>query len=289
MLKEKFSFAKEHRLRTIFHIVNYAFMMVLLVSVLVPILKIVSDSFDKVTTYGLTFFPKRPSLDAYITIFSKETLYTPFLISIFTTVSGTAMGLTLTTLGAYVLAKRDLVGRGFLSMFVFITMIFSGGLIPTFLVVKSIHLTNTLWAVLLPTAVNVYFMILMRNFFERIPKALFESAEMDGASPMRVFVSIVLPLSKAGLAAIGLFYMVQYWNAFFDYIMYISNTDLFNFQIKLRELILNDQNLSDQTIVGYGNMVENAAVIVTIFPFLVIYPFVQQHFMAGVTLGAIKE
>jgi putative aldouronate transport system permease protein len=228
-------------------------------------------------------------LAAYITIATTEALRRPFLISIITTVSGTTLGLTLTTLGAYVLAKRDLIGRDFLAMFVFITMIFRGGLVPTFLVIKGLHLTNTLFAVILPTAINVVFMILMRNFFEQIPKSLLESAEMDGASPMKVFVSIVLPLSKAGLAAIGLFYFVQYWNAFFEYIMYITDTDLFNFQIKLRELILSEQSLTDIDTTGYDNMVRNAAVIVAMLPFLFIYPFAQRYFITGITLGAVKE
>jgi putative aldouronate transport system permease protein len=264
-------------------------MIFLLVAMLIPLLKVVSDSFDRTTTYGLNFFPKSPSAAAYITIATKEALYRPFLISVITTFSGTAIGLTLTTLGAYVLSKRDLVGRDFLAMFVFITMIFRGGIVPTFLVVKGLHLTNTLWSVLLPTAVQVVFMVLMRNFFEQIPKSLLESAEIDGASPMKVFITIVLPLSKAGLAAIGLFYFVQYWNSFFEYILYISDTSLFNFQIKLRELILSEQNLDDVVVSGYGHMVRNAAVIVAMLPFLFIYPFAQRYFITGITLGAVKE
>jgi putative aldouronate transport system permease protein len=289
MMKEKFSFEEQYRARTIFRICNMTLMILLLLVMLVPLLKVVSDSLDKSTTYGLTFYPKNFSLAAYHTIFTRESFYRPFMISVFTTVTGTLIGLTLTTLGAYVLSKRDLVGRDFLAMFVFITMIFRGGIVPTFLVVKSLHMTNTLFAVLLPTAVNVVFMILMRNFFDQIPKSLLESAEMDGASAMRTFLGIVLPLSKAGLAAIGLFYIVQYWNSFFDYVIYISNTDLFNFQLKLRELVLNQQVLNDPSVVGYGDMVNNAAVIVAILPFLFIYPFAQRYFITGVTLGAVKE
>jgi putative aldouronate transport system permease protein len=264
-------------------------MALIIIAMLVPLLKVFSDSFDKVTTYGLNFFPNKPSLIAYKTIFTKEAFYRPFLVSIFTTITGTFIGLTLTTLGAYVLSKRDLVGRELLAMFVFITMIFWGGLIPTFIVVKNLHLTNTLFAVLLPPAIQVVFMVLMRNFFEQIPKSLYEAAEIDGASPMQIFLFVVLPLSKAGLAAIGLFYVVQYWNSFFDYIMYISDPKLFNFQLKLRELILSQQALDDLSIAGYDNMVKNAAVIVAMIPFLFIYPFAQRYFITGVTLGSIKE
>ena len=289
MMKEKFSFEPQYRARTIFNICNTTFMVLLMVVMLVPLIKVLSDSLDRSTTYGLTFFPKNFSLVAYYTIFTKEAFFRPFLISVLTTTTGTLLGLTLTTLGAYVLSKRDLVGRDFLAMFVFITMIFRGGIVPTFLVIKQLHLLNTLFAVVLPTAVNVVYMVLMRNFFEQIPKSLLESAEMDGASPMKTFLRIVLPLSKAGLAAIGLFYIVQYWNQFFAYVIYITDTRLFNFQLKLRELVLLQQTLNDPAVVGYGDMVNNAAVIVAILPFLFIYPFAQKYFITGVTLGAVKE
>ena len=132
-------------------------------------------------------------------------------------------------------------------------------------------------------------MILLRNFFEQIPLSLYESAEMDGASPMRMFLQIALPLSKAGLAAIGLFYAVQYWNSFFEYVMYISNPKLYNFQMKVRELILLGQYLEDVGSLGHAEMIKNAAVITVMLPFLFVYPFVQRYFATGVTLGAIKE
>lgn len=288
-MKEKITFRKGYRARSIFHIFNVTLLVSVMVVMLVPMLKVVSDSLDRSTVYGLSLWPKHFSLLAYKIIFSKEPLYRPFLISLYVMFTGTFIGLTITTLGAYVLNKRDLIGRNFLSKLVFITMIFNGGLVPTFLVLKALHLTNHLWAVLLPLSVNVYNMVLMRNFFEQIPMSLFESAEMDGASPTKVFTSIVLPLSKAGLAAIGLFFAVLYWNEFFSFIMYITDTKLFNFQIKLREMILNEQNLNDQAIVGYGDMVKNAAVIVAMIPFLFMYPFAQRYFITGVTLGAVKE
>ena len=181
------------------------------------------------------------------------------------------------------------MGRNFLAMFVFITMIFKGGIVPLFFVVKTIGLTNNLLAVILPTAINVFYMILMRNFFEQIPASMSESAEIDGASPIKVFIQIILPLSKAGLAAIGLFYAVQYWNSFFEYVMYISNYDLWNFQMKLREMILLDQNLTDPGIMGYAETVKSASVIIAMLPFIFLYPFAQRYFITGVTLGAVKE
>jgi putative aldouronate transport system permease protein len=264
-------------------------MIVMMLMMFIPLLKVLSDSFDRTTIYGINLFPKNPSIEAYKTIFTNKNLYRPLLISILTTVSGTALGLAITTLGAYVLIQRKLIGRNLFSKFIFITMIFNGGLVPTFLVLKGLGLINTLWAVLLLPSVNVFNMVLMRNFFEQIPISIFESAEMDGCPPPRVFAQIVLPLSTAAIAAISLFFAVQYWNEFFNYVMYISDTGMYNFQIKLRELILSEQTINDPAVLGYGVMVKSAAVIVAIIPFMVIYPFCQRYFMVGVTMGAAKE
>jgi len=288
-VREVFSFRNGHAGRSVFRICNVFFMFFLLVLMLVPLAKVISDSFDRSTIYGLNFWPKNPSIEAYKSIFTNPNLRQPLLVSIVTTVCGTALGLTMATLGAYVLRQKKLVGRGFFAKFIFVTMVFNGGLVPTFLVLKGLHMTNTLWAVLLPPSVNVFNMILMRSFFEQIPESLFESAEIDGATPPQVFWSIVLPLSTAALASIGLFFAVEYWNEFFRYVMYISKTDYYNFQIKLRDLILSEQNINDPAIIGFANMVKNAGVVVAMLPFFVIYPFAQRYFIAGVTMGSVKE
>ncbi|HRY53715.1 MAG TPA: carbohydrate ABC transporter permease [Spirochaetia bacterium] len=288
-MREVFSLRNGHAGRSIFRICNVFFMFLLLVLMLVPLAKVISDSFDRSTIYGLNFWPKNPSIEAYKSIFTNPNLRQPLLVSIVTTVCGTALGLTMATLGAYVLRQKKLVGRGFFAKFIFVTMVFNGGLVPTFLVLKGLHMTNTLWAVLLPPSVNVFNMILMRSFFEQIPESLFESAEIDGATPPQVFWSIVLPLSTAALASIGLFFAVEYWNEFFRYVMYISKTDYYNFQIKLRDLILSEQNINDPAIIGFANMVKNAGVVVAMLPFFVIYPFAQRYFIAGVTMGSVKE
>jgi len=288
-MKEKFSFKPGYRGRTVFRILNGIFMVLVVISTLIPLIKILADSFDRTTTYGINLWPKNPSIIAYKTIFSAEALYRPLLISFFTTITGTFLGLLFSTLGAYVLIQNDLVGRNFLAFFIFFTMIFSGGLVPTYLVVKNLGMTNTLWAVILPPSFNVYNMFLMKNFFEQIPESLFESADIDGASPMLVFIKIVLPLSLPALSSIGLFFGVQYWNDFFNYVIYITNTDLYNFQLKLRELILSEQTLTDPSIVGFGNSVRNAAIIVAMIPPMIIYPFCQRFFITGITMGAVKE
>ncbi len=289
MMSEKMSFKAGYRSRTVFRLCNGVFMALIVLVVMIPLLKVLSDSLDKTTRYGINLWPQHFSIDAYKTIFTNKNLYTPFLISVLTTVVGTVLGLLITTFGAYVLNQPTLIGRKFFSKFIFITMIFNGGLVPTFLVLKGLGLTNTLGAVLLPASVNVFNMVLMRNFFSQIPNSLFESAEIDGCSPIRIFGQIVLPLSLPALASIGLFFAVQFWNEYFNYVMYITDTNLYNFQVKLRELVLNDQNMMDPSVVGFGNMVKNAAVIVAMLPFLFVYPFAQRYFISGVTLGAVKE
>ena len=195
---------------------------------IIPIYKVLIDSLDLRTAYGMKLIPEEFGLEGYISVFTNPTLYRPFLVSCFTTVAGTFAGLAISTLGAYVLIQWKMPGRNFFANMLLFTMIFNGGMIPTYLVMKNLHLTNTLWVVILLPAINVYNMVLMRNFFEGIPTSLFESAEIDGCSPMRIFFGIVLPLSKAALTAIGLMFAVSYWNDYTNYKLYITNENLYN-------------------------------------------------------------
>lgn len=255
---------------------------------LIPIYKVLIDSLDLKTAYGMRLLPEQFGLAGYQSVFTNPTLFRPFLISCITTVAGTFAGLAISTLGAYVLIQWDMPGRGLFANILLFTMIFNGGMIPTYLVMKSLGLTNTLWSVILLPAINVYNLVLMRNFFEGIPASLFESAEMDGCSPMGIFFKIVLPLSKAALTAIGLMFAVSYWNDYTNYKLYITNENLYNFQMKLRSLIMGSD--LPQAIGGATeNTVKNAAVIVAILPFMIIYPFCQKYFIQGVNVGAIKE
>ena len=191
----------------------------------IPIYKVLIDSLDLKTAYGMRLLPETFGLAGYKSVITNPTLYRPFLISCFTTVTGTILGLILSTLGAYVLIQWKMPGRTLAANLLLFTMIFSGGMIPTYLVMKNLHLTNTLWSVILLPAINIYNLVLMRNFFEGIPVSLFESAEIDGCSPIKTFFSIVLPLSKAALASIGLMFAVGYWNDYTNYKLYITNAN----------------------------------------------------------------
>lgn len=255
---------------------------------IIPIYKVLIDSFDLKTAYGMKLFPEKFGMAGYVSVFTNPTLYKPFLVSCFTTVVGTFTGLAIATLGAYVLIQWKMPGRTLFANIMLFTMIFNGGMIPTYLIMKSLHMTNTLFVVILLPAINVYNMVLMRNFFEGIPASLFESAEIDGCSPMGIFFKIVLPLSKAALTAIGLMYAVSYWNDYTNYKLYITNENLYNFQMKLRSVILGS-DLPHAIGGATENTVKNAAVIVAILPFMIIYPFCQKYFIQGVNIGAVKE
>jgi len=286
-MKERLSFKRRYLPRTLFHLCNFIFFGLVLIAMLVPIYKVVVDSVEGAAKYGMNFWPSQPTLQAYKLILSSKSLYWPFVISCFTTIVGTFFGLLICTTAAYVLIHRELPGQKFLSYALLFTMIFSGGLIPTYLTMRSLKLVNTLWVVLLPGAVSVYNIMLMRNFFEAIPASLFESAELDGCTPMATFVRIVLPLSIPALASIGLFYAVSFWNEYLQYVIYITNTNLFNFQVKLRELIIDSTDIAGGQ--SYTKAVQNAVIVVATVPFMLVYPFIQRYFVTGITMGAVKE
>ncbi len=272
----------------VFPIVNGIIFIILSLIIIIPMWKVLVDSLDLRTAYGMKLWPEQFGWDGYISVFRNPTLFHPLVISFITTIAGTAIALTLSTLGAYVLIQWDMPGRNFFANMLLFTMIFNGGMIPTYLVLKSLHLTNTIWVVILFPALNVYNLVLMRNFFEGIPTSLFESATLDGCSPMQTFVRIVLPMSKAALASIGLMFAVTYWNDYTHYKLYITDSSLYNFQMKLRSVIMGS-DLPQANGSATENTVKNAAIIVAIIPFMILYPFLQKYFVKGVNIGAVKE
>jgi len=272
----------------VFHIINGLFFLVFCFLILLPLWKVLVDSFDLTTGYGMKLFPEKFGIAGYTSVFTNKSLYIPLINSVITTVSGTMIGLLLSTLGAYVLIQEDMPGRNMLAFVLLFTMIFNGGMIPTYIVLRKLGLTNTLWSVILLPAINVYNLVLMRNFFEGIPKSLFESATLDGCTPMQTFIRIVLPLSKAALASIGLLFAVAYWNDYTNYKLYITKETLYNFQMKLRSIMMGS-DLPQANNGAVENTVQNAAVIVAIIPFMILYPILQRYFVTGINMGAVKE
>ena len=289
MAKEKEIRTKKPSERTtMFDIVNYIVFILIGLIILVPIWKVIVDSLNKVGVYQFQIWPSQFTLDGYRTIIETSALYRPFINSVITTLAGTLLGLVLSTLGGYVLVQFEMPGREFFAYFLLFTMIFSGGMIPEYLVMKQLHLVNNLWILVIKHGMNVYNLVLMRNFFEGIPASLFEAARIDGCSPMRIFFTIVLPLSKAALASIGLMFAVTVWNDYSTVKIYITDPDQTNFQYKLRNMIMD----GDTPTTSYGvsqNTLFNAGIISAILPFMVLYPFLQKYFVKGVNIGAVKE
>jgi putative aldouronate transport system permease protein len=279
---------KDHPKIRLFNVINGIIFILISIIMLIPIYKVLVDSFDLSSAYGMRLWPKQFGLAGYESVLSNPTLYRPLLISVGTTLAGTFLGLALSTLGAYVLIQWDMPGRTFFANFLLFTMIFNGGMIPTYLVMKNLGLTNNLLGVVLLPAINIYNLVLMRNFFEGIPQSLFEAATLDGCTPMATFIKVVLPLSKAALASIGLMFAVAYWNDYTNYKLYITDSTLYNFQMKLRSIIMGS-DLPQANGGATENTVKNAAIIVIIIPFMIVYPFLQKYFVKGVNIGAVKE
>lgn len=271
----------------LFNVINGILFILISIIMLIPIYKVLVDSFDLSSAYGMRLWPKQFGLAGYASVLSNPTLYRPLLISVGTTLVGTFLGLALSTLGAYVLIQWDMPGRTFFANFLLFTMIFNGGMIPTYLVMKNLGLTNNLLGVVLLPAINIYNLVLMRNFFEGIPQSLFEAATLDGCTPMATFIKVVLPLSKAALASIGLMFAVAYWNDYTNYKLYITDSNLYNFQMKLRSIMMGS-DLPQANGGATENTVKSAAIIIAILPFMVLYPFLQKYFVKGVNVGAVK-
>ena len=271
----------------LFNVINGILFILISIIMLIPIYKVLVDSFDLSSAYGMRLWPKQFGLAGYASVLSNPTLYRPLLISVGTTLVGTFLGLALSTLGAYVLIQWDMPGRTFFANFLLFTMIFNGGMIPTYLVMKNLGLTNNLLGDVLLPAINIYNLVLMRNFFEGIPQSLFEAATLDGCTPMATFIKVVLPLSKAALASIGLMFAVAYWNDYTNYKLYITDSSLYNFQMKLRSIMMGS-DLPQANGGATENTVKSAAIIIAILPFMILYPFLQKYFVKGVNVGAVK-
>lgn len=272
----------------VFDVVNYIVFILIGLIILIPIWKVVSDSFNAVGVYKFQLWPNKFTLDGYKVIITTSKLYRPFINSVITTLVGTLLGLVMSTLGGYVLSQYEMPGRNIMAYFLLFTMIFSGGMIPEYLVMKQLHLVNSMWVLVVKHGLNVYNLVLMRNFFEGIPASLFEAAKIDGCSPMGIFFKIVLPLSKAALASIGLMFAVGVWNDYSTVQIYITNRDQVNFQYILRVMVMDGDTPVTQYSVSQSTLYY-AAIVCAILPFMALYPFLQKYFVKGVNIGAVKE
>ena len=281
--------------------VNYVLLCLLTIAVLYPLIYIVSCSFssgDALMAGRVKLLPVEFTLLSYKTVFEYESIWTGYLNSIIYTVVGTVISIVLTILAAYPLSRDDFRGGNILMKLFLFTMLFSGGLVPTYLLVRNLGLVDTMWAVVLPTAVNAYNMIVARTFFRQtIPKDLQEAAELDGCSDFKFFTKIVIPLSTPIIAVLCLWVAIGLWNGYFNPLIYINSEDKYPLQLILRRILLMAQvdfgNSSVDPRVVMENqylsqMLRYGTIIISSLPLMLIYPFVQKYFVKGVMIGAVK-
>lgn len=248
-------------------------------------------------TSGIQLLPNQFTLDAYKLLIGYEQIWTGYRNTIIRCIVGTALGVLLTALTAYPLSKNKLPFHNFFTNFIMFTMMFSGGMIPTYLLVKDLHLLNSLWALILPSMLGAYNIFIVRNFFRSIPASLEEAARIDGASWLFIWWKIILPLAKPVLATITLWILVGHWNAWFDATIYITDPQKTVMQVVLRKISIENSSADMNAIMvrmqkGAGAVtskaVEMAMVVVTILPMLVVYPFLQKYFVKGIMVGSVK-
>ena len=275
---------------------NYLILTIITFCCLYPFLNVIAYSFsgyNAVLSGKVTFYPIDFTLDAYKEILKRSQIWLAMRTTVIVTIMGTALSLLLTVCAAYALSRDYLPGRKLFTGFILFTMYFGGGMIPTFLVVKQVGLYDSIGALFIPQAVNVFNFIVMRTFFRELPRELEEAARIDGASDIQTLIKIILPLSLPIIATIGLFYAVGYWNGYFDALLYIQNPDKYTLQLRLRSLLFGDELNNSANLEGVGTQVmtqslKMATVAVSTIPILIVYPWLQKYFVKGVMVGSVK-
>jgi len=284
----------------VFDIINFFLVAIILLLVVYPLYFIVIASFsdpNMIYEGKVWLLPKELTLEGYERIFRDSKIWLGYKNSIIYTLVGTFVNVSFTLMAAYALSRKDLYGRNVIMFLFLMTMFFSGGLIPTYLVVKNLGLLNTMWALILPKAVAVWNVIVAKTFFESsIPGELLEAAKIDGCSDAKFFWKIVLPLSKPIVAVMVLFYAVGHWNSYFDALIYLNNENLYPLQLILRNILIQNQAstmmISDLDSLAakqrVSELIKYGVIIVASIPLLIVYPFVQKYFVKGVMIGGIK-
>ncbi|CAH1208054.1 L-arabinose transport system permease protein AraQ [Paenibacillus auburnensis] len=283
----------------VFDIINYLFLGCFTLMILYPLYFIVIASIsdpNKIYSGDVWLLPQSITFDGYKRIFSDSSIWNGYKNSILYAVLNGIVSTTLVIMAAYPLSRKDFYGRNVIMTFFIITMFFNGGIIPTYLVVKDLHLMNSMWAVILPGAMDAFLIIIAKTFFEELPEELREAAAIDGARNLRYLWSVVLPLSKPIIAVLVLFAVVRQWNGFFDALIYLSDGEKFPLQLVLRNILIQSQP-SGNMLMDIDNMlakqrvtelIKFGVIIVSAVPLLALYPFLQRYFVKGVMVGSVK-
>lgn len=264
---------------------------------LIPVLNVISMSFsgtDAILRNDVGIWPVDFTLTGYQQVFSSNRITTGFRNSFIVIILNTPLALLMTSMAAYPLAFGNFKGKKAYSVMILITLWFNAGLIPNFMVIKHLGMLDTLWSLVIPSALGAYNIIILRNFFESIPISLVESARIDGAHDFKILFRIIVPLSKPVIATIALWVIVARWNEFFAPIMYLKNASKYTLQVVLRDIILSSETNEFNQAAKEGTMaipqqLRNAAIVVSMVPMLVLYPFLQKYFVSGIMLGSVKE
>ena len=279
--------------------VGYFALGLFVLAIIIPLVYVVAASFmdpNVLNSQGISFDFKKWTLDAYRRVLENEMIWRGFFNSFFYSTAFTVISVFITLLAAYPMSKKDFVGRGFFNVIFIITMFFGGGLIPTFILINQLHLVNTIWAILIPGAFNVWNMILARTYYQSIPKELREASALDGASELQHFFKIMIPVCKPIIAVLALWSFVGMWNSYFDALIYLNDADLQPLQLVLRSILV--QNTPQPGMIAdiqstaemakVAELLKYAAIVVSSLPLLIMYPFFQKYFDQGIMVGSVK-
>lgn len=279
--------------------VGYFALGLFVLAIIIPLVYVVAASFmdpNVLNSQGISFDFKKWTLDAYRRVLENEMIWRGFFNSFFYSTAFTVISVFITLLAAYPMSKKDFVGRGFFNVIFIITMFFGGGLIPTFILINQLHLMNTIWAILIPGAFNVWNMILARTYYQSIPKELREASALDGASELQHFFKIMIPVCKPIIAVLALWSFVGMWNSYFDALIYLNDADLQPLQLVLRSILV--QNTPQPGMIAdiqstaemakVAELLKYATIVVSSLPLLIMYPFFQKYFDQGIMVGSLK-
>lgn len=283
----------------VYYLINNILLGIFFSIILIPLVNVVASSFSSafaVNSGQVFLWPVDVTLDGYKAVFQYPGIWRAYGNTFLYTIVGTAINLVMTMIAAYPLARRNLPGKGIVVALFMFTMLFSGGMIPGYLLIRDLHMLDTIWALVLPGAISVYNMIIARTFIQNIPTDLEEAAKIDGCSDARYFVSIVIPLSKAVISVLALYYAVGHWNSYMDALLYMLDTKKYPLQLLIRGILLKNataqmDNMTEemyQQMKNMADLLKYALIIVSSLPVLIIYPFAKKYFMKGVMIGAVK-
>ena len=279
---------------TLFDYINTFLMLIVLCITLYPMLYIIAVSFSDtiyIVQNKVNLFPKGFNIEAYKMILNDDRVPRAYLNTVIYTTVGTSINLLMTAVAAYPLARKNFFGKKYFMFIIAFTMFFSGGMIPNFLLVRSLNMIDTIWALVIPNAIWTVELLIIKSFYESLDKGLRESATIDGASEYRILFQIYIPLSKAALASVGLFYFMGHWNSFFIPLIYLNTAKKYPLTIILRDMLIYDtakeSNMEDSARMTPEAM-KNATIFVSMIPVLIVYPFAQKYFVKGIMLGSVK-